>query len=100
MSEAKSRIDRLVRRWHEKKCNHRFAIEDIVLTGIPKPEQPHSPAAQEQWQLYFRELHWGKWHTERVEWPCADCGKIFRAHCGLDISPSNGPMFRREDLNT
>ena len=32
--------------------------------------------------------------NDRVKWPCAKCGKVFRAHCGLDISPKYGETFR------
>lgn len=34
---------------------------------------------------------------DRVSWACGDCGKVFRAHCGLDISPANGYTYRRND---
>lgn len=32
--------------------------------------------------------------NDRVKWPCAKCGKVFRAHCGLDISPKYGETIR------
>ena len=28
--------------------------------------------------------------SDRVQWPCSKCGKVFKAHCGLDIVPANG----------
>ena len=27
---------------------------------------------------------------KRVIWPCCKCGKVFTAHCGLDIAPQKG----------
>lgn len=33
--------------------------------------------------------------NDRVKWPCAKCGKVFRAHCGLDISPKYGKITDR-----
>lgn len=54
-----------------KKCKHRFALEDLHKTGDDEDSDT------------------------RVEWACADCGKVFKAHCGLDISPKHGFMFRR-----
>lgn len=53
------------------KHEHRFAIEDLRMVN------PDSDGA------------------DRVEWPCADCGHVFAAHCGLDISPKHGFTFRR-----
>lgn len=55
----------------KKFCRHKFAMEDL------KRVNPDSAG------------------TDRVQWPCDKCGKVFNAHCGLDISPSNGPAFRR-----
>lgn len=50
---------------------HRFALEDLHKTGD------------------------GEDSDTRVEWACTDCGKVFSAHCGLDIAPRHGFMFRR-----
>lgn len=55
----------------KKMCSHEFAIEDLKMVNYDGAE-------------------------DRVMWPCAKCGKEFRAHCGLDISPKHGPTFRRE----
>ena len=52
-------------------CKHRFALEDLHKTG----DGEDSPT--------------------RVEWACDKCGKVFKAHCGLDISPRHGQMFHR-----
>lgn len=54
-----------------KICHHEFAIDDLKMVN---PEG----------------------YNDRVTWPCAKCGKVFNAHCGLDISPTHGPIFRRE----
>lgn len=54
-------------------CRHRFAMEDLKLVNADSEG------------------------ADRVHWPCDKCGKVFSAHCGLDISPSNGPTFRRND---
>lgn len=75
-------------------CRHRFAIEDLKKTGIPELEKPATNGYQE-WADYYsaRDKHEG--HTKRVAWPCDKCGKVFYAHCGLDISPEYGFTFRR-----
>jgi hypothetical protein len=33
--------------------------------------------------------------SDRVIWPCAKCGRVFTAHCGLDISPKHGLIVPR-----
>ena len=53
-------------------CSHRFAIEDLTMVNRASAGD------------------------DRVSWSCSKCGKMFRAQCGLDISPGNGPTFRRE----
>ena len=60
-------LEILKQRW----CSHRFAIEDLTMVNRESA---------------------GK---DRVRWNCDKCGKVFRAQCGLDISPSNGPTYRR-----
>ncbi len=63
-------------RWLRRRfCSHSFAIEDLEMVNRDSDG------------------------ADRVAWPCAKCGKVFRAHCGLDISPEHGPTFRREPLN-
>jgi hypothetical protein len=57
-------------RFRQWRCDHEFAIEDLRMVN-PDGDK------------------------DRVEWSCAMCGKSFAAHCGLDISPKNGPTFRR-----
>lgn len=53
-------------------CKHRFAMEDLEMVNRDSEG------------------------ADRIAWPCAKCGRVFRAHCGLDISPKYGPIFRRE----
>ncbi len=56
-------------------CSHSFALEDLTMVNRDSPG------------------------NDRVKWPCDKCGKVFWAQCGLDISPSNGPAFRRVPLD-
>jgi len=51
-----------------KRCIHKFRPVDLKMIAKDGPE--------------------------RVEWPCCKCGKIFRAHCGLDITPKHGSVER------
>jgi hypothetical protein len=64
-------VQKLKRRF----CSHSFAIEDLEMVNRDSDG------------------------ADRVAWPCSKCSKVFRAHCGLDISPTHGPTFRREPLN-
>ena len=69
--------------WPFNRCKHRFAIEDMVLTGI---------RIEDEYSLT------DKGHCMRVYLPCDKCGKTFYAHCALDITPKHGPLFRRDEL--
>lgn len=65
-------------------CRHSFRLADLRFTGIPVPPRP----ATESFYVmltYFASLADHPSHRERVEWPCLKCGRVFRAHCGLDI---------------
>ena len=53
-------------------CSHRFAMEDLTMVNRDSEG------------------------NDRVSWACDKCGKVFRAQCGLDISPEHGPIFRRK----
>ena len=77
-------------------CRHSFAIEDLTLTGIPAPQKPAAGSGYAEWENYYKILYTGEHHTKRVRWPCAKCGKVFFAHCGLDISPAHGLTLRRD----
>jgi hypothetical protein len=74
----------------KRKCAHEFLLVDLKQTGMPEPAQPAQDAGSEEWELYYDELHNGEHHMKRVAWPCRKCGKVFYAHCGLDISPKHG----------
>ena len=103
LSQAKlrwvsARFARLFTWLKRETCHHKFAIEDLNKTGIPEPEQPENKYDRKAWEEYWHQLWFGDWTRKRVMWPCAKCGKIFYAHCGLDISPKHGPMFRRKSI--
>lgn len=72
-------------------CSHEFALEDLRNTGIPALVKPTSKDYAE-WSHYLSNLTTHESHTRRVSWPCQKCGKVFYAHCGLDIAPSHGPI--------
>jgi len=63
-------VAQIVERLKQRFCQHAFAIEDVALVNANVGD-------------------------ERVRWPCSRCGKVFRAHCGLDITPQHGFLFRR-----
>jgi hypothetical protein len=65
---------RFLERLKQRLCSHRFAIEDLTMVNRDSDGD------------------------DRVEWKCSRCWKVFSAHCGLDISPSNGPIYRRGSL--
>lgn len=69
-------VGRLWRRLKQRWCRHRFAIEDLVMVN------PDSDG------------------NDRVRWACDKCGKVFHAHCGLDIAPDKGVLYRRRRLPT
>lgn len=77
-------------------CRHTFAIEDLSLTGIPEPEKPANQFDRMAWDNYWHQYWHGDWNEKRVQWPCSKCGKMFFAHCGLNISPQHRAVFRRE----
>jgi len=92
---VRSAVDRMVMCG----CRHEFALEDLELTGIPEPVKPTSKDYTD-WKNYLDQVDKHIGHTKRVRWPCMHCGKVFFAHCGLDISPRHGKMTRRSKLNT
>jgi hypothetical protein len=73
-----------------KACSHEFHLSDLKRTGIKEPERPANDAGFDAHMKWHQSLYTGPWYTERVEWHCFKCGKAFRAHCGLDISPEHG----------
>lgn len=77
----------LTTRFKRATCSHEFDNGDLDLTNILRPDEPARGAGQAAWDKWAEEVVLGNhpWHTHRVEWPCKKCGKIFYAHCGLDI---------------
>jgi hypothetical protein len=62
-------------------------MDDLEQTGISELERPQTRGFDE-WEQYFKELYEHDSVTKRVKWPCCKCGKVFYAHCGLDIASS------------
>ena len=65
-------------------CDHKFDLNDMKLTGILELKVP-TTNGYDEWIVYFKEMYTHDSVTKRVKWPCAKCGKVFYAHCGLDI---------------
>jgi hypothetical protein len=78
----------------QKRCNHAFDLGDLKQTGI-EPPTIHKDATLQEKIRFNQNLSKHPSHTERVIWPCCKCGKVFYAHCGLDISPANGFITKR-----
>jgi hypothetical protein len=88
-------IKTIIERIKQALCRHRFAIEDLHKTGILEQPEPLK-SDWKAWNAWWANRYDDPAHTKRVAWPCDKCGKMFYAHCGLDISPTHGPTFRRE----
>lgn len=76
-----------------KKCKHEFDTNGLYQTGIVYPKKPKDPTLQERID-YINGIYTCDAHTKRVAWPCAICGEVFYAHCGLDIIPKHGKIIR------
>ena len=61
-------IRNIILRFKQKTCKHVFKMRDLEMVNK-------------------NGLH------DRVKWPCMKCGKIFYAHCGLDIAPKHGEVI-------
>ena len=78
-------------RWLKRKvCRHEFCLKDLKQTHLPEPVKPVSKSYAEWSHYLFLTTH--ESYIHRVIWPCQKCGKIFYAHCGLDITPFHGPI--------
>lgn len=55
----------------QRLCSHRFDFNALELVN--------------------RDSH----GDDRVRWACDRCGRVFTAHCGLDIVPRHGPIMPR-----
>jgi hypothetical protein len=76
------------------KCKHTFDMVDLEQTGIPELEPPET-RGYEEWERYFTAIYKHESVTRRVKWPCSKCGKVFYAHCGLDIA-HEGNIVRKK----
>lgn len=76
-------------------CRHEFRMGEQQLTGIPKPPEPAKNASYDVWLKYLSALNKSDWHLKRIRWPCCKCGKVFHAHCGLDII-KHGKIQKRQ----
>lgn len=83
---------RFVRRLRLVVCRHEFRLAELTYTGILQPAKPAINAGYAAWLDYYLGLSEHPANSQRVSWPCAKCGKEFRAHCGLDIL-SRGKMI-------
>ena len=59
-------IGRIISFFRQRFCSHVFILADLHIINFDG--------------------------GERVSWSCAKCGKVFKAHCGLDISPKHGDI--------
>lgn len=82
----------LLKKLRAAACSHEFRLADLEATGIEAPPPPASDAGLEVHFRYLHNMANHPSHTRRVVWPCAKCGRVFTAHCGLDISPAHGPI--------
>ena len=57
----------------------------MTLTGIQEQKRPAENATYAEWMEWHLGRDKDPAHTKRVSWPCAKCGEVFYAHCGLDI---------------
>ena len=88
-----SQFQRVVRWIRQHFCRHTFRLADLQLTGIKEAEKPASSAPYKEQEAWFINRYTEDAFTKRVSWRCSKCGRIFYAHCGLDISPEHGPII-------
>lgn len=85
----------LFRKFRKVVCAHEFKLKDLDTTNIPEPERPSGfMVSSKELMAWHQSLYTHDSHTKRVRWPCHKCGKVFSAHCGLDISPKHGPIVK------
>lgn len=87
-------MQKIIKWLRQTTCCHVFRLEEQSLTGIPKPLEPPDKTGYKRWLEYYQSLDKSDWHLKRVQWPCAKCGKIFFAHCGLDILSKHGSVLK------
>lgn len=74
-------------------CKHEFRLQDLEdakQEPLPKP----TTRGYKEWSEYLTELYKHDSVLKRVKWPCWKCGKVFYAHCGLDIVPKHGRIVQ------
>lgn len=72
-------------------CKHTFDLKDLKQTNIPELKPP-TENDSDKWDHYFKTHTKHESFTKRVKWPCTKCGKVFYAHCGLDILGTYGQI--------
>ena len=90
-------LQRGVRWIRQHFCRHTFRLADLHLTGIKEAEKPAANAPYKEQEAWFINRYTEDAFTKRVSWRCSKCGRIFYAHCGLDISPEHGPIIPPND---
>lgn len=85
-------LSRWVVRARAHMCRHEFHYEDLALIGIPVPPMPPRGAPWKECLKWADQTVGGNHpsHTQRVRWTCCKCGKVFFAHCGLDVLAKHG----------
>ena len=78
-------------------CQHVFDLDDLSSTNQEPIVEPDFHDYR-GWQEYYANRTRHPSHTHRVQWPCRKCGKVFFAHCGLDISPKHGSTVQSVKL--
>jgi len=79
--------------WRRLFCHHAFKNADLALTGIPELSKPVATDSYAAGEAYYAALNTHPSVTHRVQWPCAKCGTVFYAHCGLDVLAGRGVRF-------
>jgi len=78
-------------------CLHEFDLNDLRKTETPKPAKPEKNYYK-AWEKYHMDFYTSDYVRKAVMWPCCKCGKIFYAHCGLDIYSYGKPKKRMPNV--
>lgn len=78
-------ILRFIRNRRRMICRHEFNLDDMRSTGIKERPMPEDQSDYEAYCEWFITRYDQPAHTHRIMWKCSLCGKVFYAHCGLDI---------------
>ena len=85
--------ENLVRWIRHKLCRHQFDLDNLELTGIKEVEQPSSKVSYKEMEKWYNNRSTKDAFIKRVKWPCAKCGKVFFAHCDLDVLSKYGTIL-------